>query len=263
MDSSHLIFSQLRRENFKAHNRLSTKSLVIASFLVAMNIVLTRLGAIMLFGGTIRLSFGNIPLVLSGMLLGPVAGAMVGFVSDMLGFMINSHGSAFHPGFTLSSVLTGVIPGIIVMFSRKTKLSTLNILISNILVFLIVSLGLNTYWLTHLFGKSFFVLLPTRIIASTIIAIINTIIILILVKNFKQTNVINFTTDDRTTKQDLLYVVSFIFPFFGVIAGYIYSRNSNKNVSFWKKLLSFSLKILIVYSFILVLFLYHFGYFTF
>ena len=256
MDSSHLVSSQLSKENIKAHNRLSTKALVIASFLVSMNIVLTRLGAIMIFGGTIRLSFGNIPLILSGMLLGPVAGAMVGFISDILGFMINSHGGAFHPGFTLSSVLTGALPGIVIMFSRKNKLSTLNVFISNILVFSIVSLGLNTYWLSHLFGKSFFILLPTRIVASTIIACINTLITVVLIKNFKQTNVINFSIDDTTTNQDLLYVISFVLPLIGIVLGI---KNNN---SFGKKLLSFSFKILVVYTLIILLFLYNFGYLT-
>lgn len=256
MDSSHSISRQLSKENLKAHNRLSIKALVIASFLVSMNIVLTRLGAIMLFGGTIRLSFGNIPLILSGMLLGPVAGAMTGFISDILGFMINSHGGAFHPGFTLSSVLTGAIPGIVIMFSRKNKLSVFNVVISNILVFAIVSIGLNTYWLTHLFGRSFFVLLPTRIVASTIIAIINTAITLVLVKNFKQANVINFSTEDSTTKQDMLYVISFVLPIFGLIKGIITKDE------FSKKLMSFSFKLLVVYSFIILLFLYNFGYIT-
>lgn|GEM_PF-42045 len=254
MDSSQLFSNQLSKENLKAHNRLSTKALVIASFLVAMNVVLTRLGAIMILGGTIRLSFGNIPLILSGILLGPVAGAMVGFISDILGFMINSHGAAFHPGFTLSNVLTGAIPGIVVMFSRKNKLSMTNVIVSNILVFGIVSISLNTYWLTHLFGKSFFVLLPTRIVASTILAVINTMVTLILVKNFKQTNVINFSADDHTTKQDLLYVISFVIPFVGIFLG-----TKNKS-DFSKKLFSFSLKILFVYSFIALLFLYQFGY---
>jgi hypothetical protein len=81
---------------------LQPKSLVLASFFVGINIVLSRIGAIMLFGGSVRLSFGNVPLILSGLLLGPAAGFMTGIVSDLLGFLINSHGGAYHPGFTLA-----------------------------------------------------------------------------------------------------------------------------------------------------------------
>jgi riboflavin transporter len=187
MDNSH----KLSKENILIHNRLSTKYLVLASVFVGINIVLTRLGAIMLFSGSVRLSFGNIPLILSGMMLGPTVGAMTGVVSDLLGFLINSHGSAFHPGFTLSAALTGFVPGMVTMLSFKNKYSLFNVILSNLLIYFIISAGLNTYWLTHLIGQGFFILFPARLITHGIITLINIPIILILVKALKQTHIFN------------------------------------------------------------------------
>ncbi|ABR50398.1 hypothetical protein Amet_4324 [Alkaliphilus metalliredigens QYMF] len=182
---------KLSKERIRTHNKLSTKNLVLASIFVSMNIVLTRLGAIMLFGGTVRFSFGNIPLILSGMMLGPVAGLMVGAVSDLLGFFINSHGGAFHPGFTLSAALTGMIPGMIVMLSPKNKYSMVNVVAANLAVLVVISLALNTFWLSQLYGNAFLALLPTRITTSLIIAGINIFLTTALVKGLKKTPVFN------------------------------------------------------------------------
>ncbi|KAB3534105.1 folate family ECF transporter S component [Alkaliphilus pronyensis] len=170
--------------SLQSSSRLSTKTLVMASFLSALTIVLTRYGSIMLAGGSIRLGFGNLPIILSGILLGPMAGVLTGIVSDLLGVLILSQGG-FHPGFTLSAALTGFIPGVVVALNHKHKYSFFNICLSNILVFLIISLGLNTYWLTQLLGKSFFVLLPARALAQGIVAVITIAAIWFLSKFFR------------------------------------------------------------------------------
>ena len=170
--------------------RLSTKSLVLAAIFVAMNIILSRFGAIMLFNGSVRFSFGNIPLILSGLVLGPGAGAMTGGIADLLGFFINSHGGAFHPGFTLSSILIGTIPGIVMFLSPTKKSSLLNVVVSNISILIIVSLLLNSYWLSQLQGNAYLVLLPARAATSIIITVLNILITYPLVKSLEKTGLI-------------------------------------------------------------------------
>jgi len=172
-------------------NRISTKSLVLAAIFVSMNIILSRLGAIMLFNGSVRFSFGNIPLILSGLILGPVVGAMTGGISDLLGFFINSHGGAFHPGFTLSSILTGAIPGLVMLLSPTKRSSLFNVVISNISILIIVSLVLNTYWLSQLQGNAYLVLLPARAATSIIITVLNILITYPLIKSLEKAGVIS------------------------------------------------------------------------
>lgn len=163
---------------------LTTKKLVMASFLSVFSIILTRHGSVMIAGGSIRLGFGNLPTIISGILLGPLAGALTGVISDLIGVLVLSQGT-FHPGFTLSAVLTGAIPGFIISMNRKNRFAFLNILMANLAVYVLISLCLNTYWLTHLLGKGFLVLLPGRAITSGIVTIINTVIIFSLSKFFK------------------------------------------------------------------------------
>lgn len=172
-------------------NRLSTKTLVLAAIFASMNIILTRVGSIMLFGGSVRFGFGNVPLILSGLVLGPVAGAMTGLVGDLLGVIINSHGAAIHPGFTLSAILTGALPGIVAALSRKKKSSLFNVILSNLSILILVSLVLNTYWLSQLQGKAYLVLLPARAISSIIITVITIVITYPLAKSLVKTGLVS------------------------------------------------------------------------
>ena len=172
---------------------LPTKTLVLASFFVGINIVLSRIGAIMLFGGSVRLSFGNVPLILSGLLLGPAAGFMTGVVSDLLGFLINSHGGAYHPGFTLSAGLTGFIPGLVMVWclrTDKSRFSLFSIVVANVSVYLLISGLLNTIWLTHLLGTGFSVLFPARLVSHGLITLVNTILVYALAKSFQKSHLI-------------------------------------------------------------------------
>lgn len=159
-----------------------------------MNIVLTRAGSIILFGGNVRLGFGKVPLILSGLFLGPFAGALAGLVGDILGVIINSHGApAIHPGFTLSSVLTGALPGIIVILSRKRRSSLFNVIISNVIILILVNLLLDTLWLSQMYGNPYLVVFKTRLIPHIIIAIINIIITYPLIKSLVRTGLVSDT----------------------------------------------------------------------
>ena len=62
--------------------------MVYGSFLVALNILATRLFSIMIpLGGigALRLGFGPVPVILAGILLGPFWGGMVGLASGPVG----------------------------------------------------------------------------------------------------------------------------------------------------------------------------------
>ena len=163
----------------------SLKVLVVCSFLAAISIVLTRYGSIMLAGGSIRLGFGNLPIVFAGLLLGPFAGGLTGLVGDLLGFVMAPQGT-FHPGFTISSVLTGVIPGMVARYGGGDRFSPRVVITACVLVYLLIGLGLNTLWLTHLLGQAFLVLLPARAVSQGIVTAITIMILLFLSRYSKQ-----------------------------------------------------------------------------
>lgn len=94
--------------------KLSTKTIIISGFLVALNIILSRL---LIIPGIIN--FGGFPIIFGGIVFGPLVGGIVGAVGDVVSYIIRPMG-VFMPHFTLTSTLTGVIPGILV---RTLKLN--------------------------------------------------------------------------------------------------------------------------------------------
>lgn len=164
--------------------RLDTSVLAKSAFLIALSVVLTRYMSILIpIAGAqgIRVGFGSIPINLSGILFGPVIGGLTGLGADVLGVLISPQGT-FHPGFMLSSVLTGVIPGLVFLAARKRnpgefRIKVASVFIGQLLVAIVVSLLLNTFWLSQLFGNAFIVLLPPRALNAAVNVPIQTFII--------------------------------------------------------------------------------------
>ncbi len=155
---------------------------------MALSIVITRFLAIMIpIAGmqAKRLSLGFVPIMVAGFLYGPFVGGIVGFGADVLGIMINAQG-AVHLGFNLSSILTGVIPGLLTLALTRWKKeyvpSAKGIWISTILVTVIVHLVLNSIWLSDMFGTPFHVLLVSRSAFVIIEGILGGLLMVALVK---------------------------------------------------------------------------------
>jgi ECF transporter S component (folate family) len=115
------------------------RKITLSALLVSISIVLTRFfGIVIPLGGypSLSLDLGSVPILLSGIVLGPIFGGIVGLSSDVLGFFINSRGGVFHFGFMLNSILTGVIPGLIFIFLKNKNLKFIKIGIISILYIL-------------------------------------------------------------------------------------------------------------------------------
>jgi ECF transporter S component (folate family) len=253
-------------QNILKGNKVSTSVMVKASLLAGLSIILTRVFAFMIpLAGlpALRIGFGAIPIIISGILFGPIIGGFTGAVADVVGFLINPMGGAFFPGFTISAALSGAIPGfvyhfikernsrfnynilngvaivlfavsvILVIFSKGVlKFSSGEILYNGsaipfILPFLyivlvglfvsipfivtkisekkafndkysidkitfivtinelIISLTLNTFWLSVMFKKGFMVFLPGRILAGFVVIPLHSFILYTLSRLFK------------------------------------------------------------------------------
>lgn len=160
--------------------KISTKVLVSSAILAAISIILTRFFSIMLTEN-LRIGLGTLPIMLSGLMFGPFAGAISGIVADLVGVMINPMGT-YHLGFTISSMLQGLIPGIVSLFlmKEKNKLSLVNLLLSTALVYFGVHLLLNTLWLSQLQGVNYFTLLYIRVLKVVIEAVVTAVVLKIV-----------------------------------------------------------------------------------
>lgn len=60
------------------------------------------------------ISFGGLPIIFSGFILGPIGGFLVGGATDLLAFLVRPSASEFNLLFTFTSALTGLIPIMVV-----------------------------------------------------------------------------------------------------------------------------------------------------
>ncbi len=146
---------------------MKTRAMVTVALLIAISVILTRVFGIMLpVAGvmSLRISFGEIPIYLSGILFGPFAGAAAGAIADVIGVTVA--GLDFFPGFTISAALAGFIPGLM-LHSRRHHLTFLRLLITLALAGLIVTL-LNTYWVVVLYRAGALAILPARLLSRAV-----------------------------------------------------------------------------------------------
>lgn len=87
--------------------KINTKIIAISGFLIALNVVLSR---IITIPGVIN--FGGFPIIFAGVVYGPIVGGVVGAIGDIVSFIVRPTGP-FMPHFVLTSALTGIIPGLI------------------------------------------------------------------------------------------------------------------------------------------------------
>ncbi|MFH0926580.1 MAG: folate family ECF transporter S component, partial [bacterium] len=84
--------------------RISSHKITTMGLLIAMSIILTRIASLRIaIGGVegIRIGFGGLPIILGGVLFGPLSGGLIGAISDVVGYFINPMG-AYMPHFTLT-----------------------------------------------------------------------------------------------------------------------------------------------------------------
>jgi len=168
--------------------KVRTKRVALAGVFIALSIIFTRfLSRTFPIAGmpALRLSFGDLPLIISGITLGPVYGAFTGVLADLLGYPLNPLG-AYFPGFTLSAALSGFLPGLMAKAFNK-KWTWVSLALTILITQTITSLILNTLWLSIMGGQALVVLLPPRIIAALILMPVYVVIIKLFLKHVYHT----------------------------------------------------------------------------
>lgn len=163
------------------------RKMAYTGLFIAISVILTRFfaGNINILGiPALRLSFGEVPIMLSGILLGPVYGAACGALSDIIGYSINPVGGPYFPGFTLTAALTGLIPGLMAKYYRNNWNWTSVMII--VTVTTLIAVPLNTLWLSLLHGKAYLALLLSRIIGKTPLIPAHVIILKLVINHSKQ-----------------------------------------------------------------------------
>lgn len=124
------------------NRNLKTRNFVLCALLVALQIVFVRI--LSFDAGSVRISFGFIPVAVAGMILGPLGGGAVGAIADFMGMLLFSKGTVYFFPLTISEFLYGA--GFGFMLSGK-RCGALGLSAFTALQFVFVNLILNSFWL--------------------------------------------------------------------------------------------------------------------
>jgi len=130
----------------------TTKRMVFCGLLVGLGVVLSGPLEIPInFFGlyAISLSLGSVPVILAAVYFGPLYGAMVGGLWDLLQALLFPMGG-YNPLFTLSAVMIGLIPGL--FFTKGEKPTFLRILLAAACGHFVGSIVMNSLWLIISYG---------------------------------------------------------------------------------------------------------------
>ena len=139
----------------------SPRRLALLAMLTAASIVLSRLCVIYLTP-TLRVEFGNLPIFLAGLFLGPASGVIVGGLADVLGATLS--GVVYCPPLTLAAMFIGLLAGLLRRWVLAKMLWT-------------------TYWLTVLYGTGFLPLLAVRVPLYLGVSLVEGFVVFRLVKS--------------------------------------------------------------------------------
>ncbi len=146
-----------------------------------------------LFPDTIKVQFDDTILMINGLIFGPFYAVITGIVADLMAILIN--GYTFFPGFTLNSILYGVIPIVLIKLFRGLKNFKYLLFVILILFFI---------------GSSYYILTADNIASITTTNITRVIFLMITIVNIAVISVITFktrNTEKKLSYQDSIFIV--------------------------------------------------------
>ena len=149
--------------------------LVVCGMLIALDVVLTRIGSINLWDR--RIGFSFVAVAVAAYLYGPLGGALVHGLADVIGALLFPTG-AYFPGFTVTAAAIGAIFGF--CFYCNTKLWRLTVGVVS--AQLLCSIVLNTLWISITNHAPFMALLPGRLLQAAVMTPVQLVMIPLVLK---------------------------------------------------------------------------------
>lgn len=164
----------------KEKMRRGVGALTRSAMLVAMSVVIGIFCKSMLNfgGGLFRITFENLPIILSGIFYGPAAGFTVGILSDLISYLLSGQSYPLNVIVTLGAGVVGAVSGAVSAFIVK-KRGTPQIILSAALAHLVGSVIIKPIGLFAFYGWA----VLWRIPLYAVIAPVEIMIICLLYKN--------------------------------------------------------------------------------
>ena len=152
----------------------SIRVLTVASLLTAMSVVIGIICKSTLnFGdGLFRITFENLPIILSGIMFGPAVGASVGIASDVISYLLSPQVFPLNVIVTLGAGTVGLVAGLVAKYLFK-KSGYTQIIASASIAHLVGSVIIKSIGLFAFYQWAVLFRIPTYlIIASAEVALI-------------------------------------------------------------------------------------------
>lgn len=147
--------------------KVTLRIITFSALLVALEIVLNRFCSINTAGWKIGFSF--VPVVMAALIYGPVVGAVVGGLGDLIGALLFPIGPYF-PGFTICAAMTGFVYGLFLyrkdadsevrrtigdfsLFNNESKVKFIHIIVPVLINSIVIGMFINTTWVSILYGS--------------------------------------------------------------------------------------------------------------
>ena len=132
---------------------LNVKGLTVSAMLVAMSVIIGIFckNYLNFGGGLFRVTFENLPILLSGIMFGPIVGGLVGAASDLVSYLMSNQ--IYPPNLivTVGAGLVGICSGTVSKYLIKRN-GTAQIVVAGALSHLIGSMVVKSIGLYQYYG---------------------------------------------------------------------------------------------------------------
>lgn len=172
--------------------KFNVKRLAVAAMLMAMSVVIGIFCKTVLNfdGGLFRVTFENLPILLAGIMFGPIYGGLVGCGSDLISYLLSAQTYPPNLIVTLGATMVGIISGVVAKLFIKNH-SNLQFIVAGGLAHLVGSMIIKPIGLFTFYGW----LVLWRIPLYLVIAPVEIIIICLLFKNAAFNRLVGDTED--------------------------------------------------------------------
>lgn len=153
--------STLIAKNIFILPQITTRLISTSALLLAMDVILYKIA---IGPANFQITFGFLSMALMGYLYGPLWAGLLEMLSNTLNFTIFGSG-AFQVAFLLTAFLGGFING---LFLYNKKINLLSVIVAQLLIMIPVSLFINSWLISVLFGTDFKIIFLGRIIRNII-----------------------------------------------------------------------------------------------
>ena len=143
------------------------KKLTTAAMLTAISVVIGIIckNFLNFGGGLFRITFENLPIIMAGLLFGPVVGGAVGFCSDVISYALSVQSFAISPIVSLAAALIGIVSGVVSKYIIK-KRSVLQVAVAGMSAHIVGSMIVKSIGLFVYFGWAVLWRIPTYLVIA-------------------------------------------------------------------------------------------------